>query len=110
MKVVVYGIQACERKFLATANQKKHHITLIANPLTEETMFYAAGKEAVIVTANLPVSAKMAIQLTQMGISHLLTRALCTDESEARVLQAMATLVIGQLDELENNDEHHDPR
>ena len=98
MKVVAYGIQACEREFLATANQKKHDITLIANPLTSETLFYAAGKQAVIVIENAPISAELAVRLTEIGVKHLLTRALCTDEGEAQLLQNMAIDIISQLD------------
>ncbi|MEO5891300.1 MAG: hypothetical protein ABIQ31_13690 [Ferruginibacter sp.] len=98
MKVVAYGIQSCEREFLATANQKKHDITLIGNPLTEETLLYAVGKQAVIVPENIPISTALTTRLAGLGIDHVLKRALCTDESEAIVLQEMAAEVIRQLD------------
>ena len=100
MKVVAYGIQSCEREFLATANHKKHDITLIGNSLTEETLFYAAGKQAVIVTDDMNLSEELTTQLRLMGINHIISRELCTDESEPLILQEMATQVIRQLDML----------
>ncbi len=49
MKVVAYSIKSFEKEFLAKANQKKHDITLISNPLSPETTRYAEGKDAVVV-------------------------------------------------------------
>jgi len=100
MKVIAYGIQTCEREFLATANQKKHDITLIANPLSEATLFYAADKQAVIVTDEMTVADELAIRLSEMGVAHVLIRAHCTPESHASILQDMAANVIDQLDQL----------
>ena len=44
MKAVAYSIKPFEKEFLAKANQKKHDITLISNPLGIETVIYAKGK------------------------------------------------------------------
>jgi D-lactate dehydrogenase len=98
MKVVAYDVQSCEREFLATANQKKHDITLIGNPLTAETLFYAAGKEGVIIHECTEMSAEMVSKLALMGINHVVVRELCDQESEKNTLQNMAAKVIRQLD------------
>jgi D-lactate dehydrogenase len=98
MKVVAYEIQSCEREFLAIANQKKHHITLISNPLTKETLFYAAGKEAVIIHDDMDISAELVSGLAVMGINHVVTREMCDNDTEQSTIRNMAAEVIRQLD------------
>ncbi|MBS7563319.1 2-hydroxyacid dehydrogenase [Mucilaginibacter sp. Bleaf8] len=79
MKVVAYSIKSFEKEFLAKANQKKHDITLISNPLGPETAFYAEGKDAVVVFTNDNVSAPVVHQLADMGIKYIATRSAGTD-------------------------------
>ena len=68
MKVVAYSMVSYEKEYLAKANQKKHDITLIANPLSAETALYAEGKDAVIVFANYEPTDNVFKQLALMGI------------------------------------------
>jgi D-lactate dehydrogenase len=98
MKVVAYDIQSCEKEFLAIANQKKHDITLIGNPLTQETLFYAAGKEAVIIHDDMDISAELVTELSVMGIHHVVVREMCDNETEKSAIRNMASEVIRQLD------------
>ncbi|MEO6149977.1 MAG: 2-hydroxyacid dehydrogenase [Mucilaginibacter sp.] len=79
MKVVAYSIKNFEKEFLAKANQKKHDITLISNPLSPETAIYAEGKDAVIVFTNDDVSATVINKLADMGIKYIATRSVGTD-------------------------------
>jgi len=79
MKVVAYSIKAFEKEFLAKANQKKHDITLISNPLSLETAAYAEGKDAVIVFANDDVSAPVINRLADLGIRYISSRCTGTD-------------------------------
>lgn len=79
MKVVAYSIKAFEKEFLAKANQKKHDITLISNPLSLETAAYAKGKDAIIVFANDDVSAPVINRLADLGISYISARCTGTD-------------------------------
>ncbi|WP_345954429.1 2-hydroxyacid dehydrogenase [Mucilaginibacter sp. PAMB04168] len=79
MKVVAYSIKSFEKEFLAKANQKKHDITLISNPLSLETTLYAEGKDAVIVFTNDDVSAPVIEQLAAKGIRYIATRSTGTD-------------------------------
>ncbi len=79
MKVVAYSIKSFEKEFLAKANQKKHDITLISNPLSPETAIYAAGKDAVVVFTNDNVSAQVVNQLADLGIKYIATRSAGTD-------------------------------
>lgn len=79
MKTVAYSIKPFEKEFLARANQKKHDITLISNPLGPDTLTYAAGKEAVIVFTTDDVSAPVMEKLAAMGIRFITTRSAGTD-------------------------------
>jgi len=79
MKAVAYSIKPFEKEFLAKANQKKHDITLISNPLNSDTAAYAAGKDAVIVFTNDEVSSKVIDKLAALGIKYIVTRSVGTD-------------------------------
>src|SRR5258708_18745410 len=79
MKVVAYSIRSFEKEYLAKANQKRHDITLISNPLNIETANFAEGKDAVIVSPNDEVSAGVIEKLTELGIKYIVTRSVGTD-------------------------------
>lgn len=79
MKAVAYSIKPFEKEFLAKANQKKHDITLISNPLNIETAIYAEGKDAVVVFTNDDVSATVVDKLAELGIRYIVTRSVGTD-------------------------------
>jgi D-lactate dehydrogenase len=75
MKVVAYSVKPFEKEYLAKANQKKHDITLISNPLSVETVAYAAGKNAVIVCAQDDVSAAVIEKLAALNIRFIVSRS-----------------------------------
>ena len=79
MKVVAYSIKPFEKEFLSKANQKKHEITLISNPLSIDTTIYAEGKDAVIVFTNDDVSAMVIEKLANLGVKYIATRSAGTD-------------------------------
>jgi len=79
MKAVAFSIKPFEKEFIAKANQKKHDITLISNPLNFETAAYAAGKDAVIVFTNDDVSSKVIDKLATLGVKYIITRSVGTD-------------------------------
>jgi lactate dehydrogenase-like 2-hydroxyacid dehydrogenase len=83
MKVVAYNIKTFEKAGLADFNHRKHRITLISNPLGEETVAYAAGKDAVIVSDNDIVSAPIINKLADMGIRYISTRSVDMDHIDA---------------------------
>jgi lactate dehydrogenase-like 2-hydroxyacid dehydrogenase len=88
MKTVAYSIKPFEKESLARANQKKHDITLISNPLGLDTLTYATGKDAVIVAAGDEVSAPVLEKLAAMGIRFITIRSAVTDhiDKEAAAL------------------------
>lgn len=75
MKAVAFSVKPFEKEYLAKANQKKHDITLISNPLGVDTAIYAEGKNAVIVTEEDDLSAPVAEQLAALGIQFIVTRS-----------------------------------
>lgn len=79
MKAVAYSIKPFEKEYLAKANQKKHDITLISNPLGPDTAIYAEGKDAVIVFTNDDVSATVIEKLAALGVKFIVTRSAGTD-------------------------------
>ena len=80
MKAIAYNTEPFEKEFLAKANQKKHDITLIANPLSDDTINYAAGKEAAIVFTNDGISTSFIEKLAGLGIKYIVT---CCSETNA---------------------------
>jgi D-lactate dehydrogenase len=79
MKAVAYSIKSFEKEYLAKANQKKHDITLISNPLGPDTVIYAKGKNAVIVFTNDDVSAEVVKKLSDLGVQYIVTRSVGTN-------------------------------
>jgi lactate dehydrogenase-like 2-hydroxyacid dehydrogenase len=88
MKVVAYNIKPFEKEFLAKANQKKHDITLIANPLGPDTIEYAEGKDAVIVFTNDDVSEWVIKRFAHIGIKYILTRSVDTSHIDKEAAAA----------------------
>jgi lactate dehydrogenase-like 2-hydroxyacid dehydrogenase len=78
MKVIAYSVQPYEKELLAKANQKKHDITLIFNSLNLETVVFAAGKLAVVVSASDDVSAEIISKLSELGIKYITMRSVST--------------------------------
>jgi lactate dehydrogenase-like 2-hydroxyacid dehydrogenase len=76
MRVIAYSIRSSEKEPLAIANHKKHEITLISNSLTPETVFYAEGKDAVVVFTDDDVSALVVNMLADLGIKYIATRSI----------------------------------
>ena len=75
MKVVAYSVKPYEKESLAKANQKKHDITLIFNSLSLDTIMFAAGKQAVIISVTDEVDREVMDTLAAMGIKYITTRS-----------------------------------
>lgn len=79
MRVVAYNIKSFEKEPLAVANRKKHEITLISNPLNDDTAPFAAGKVAVVVTKEDDLSDHVIRKLSELGVKYIATRSVSTD-------------------------------
>ncbi len=75
MKAVAYSVKSFEKEYLAKANEKKHDITLISNPLCAETVSFAEGKDAVVVFTNDDLSAPVIKKLKELGVKYIATRS-----------------------------------
>ncbi|MBS1524432.1 MAG: 2-hydroxyacid dehydrogenase [Bacteroidetes bacterium] len=76
MRVVAYSIKPFEKEYLVRANQKKHDITLISNPLSIDTAMYAEGKDAVVICPNDNASAPVINKLAGLGVKYIATRSM----------------------------------
>lgn len=96
MKVVAYSIKRFEKEPLAIANHKQHEITLISNCLSPETVSFATGKEAVVLTTEDHVSAEVMGRLAELGVKYIATRSVSTDhidlEAAARYKMKVAAV------------------
>lgn len=79
MKAIAYSIKNCEKELLVRANKKKHDITLISDRLTEETISYSRGKDAVLVFACDDLSDVMLTELKKLRVKYIVTRSTGTD-------------------------------
>lgn len=84
MKAIAYNIQADEKEWLVLANYKKHDITIIANSLTDDTLSFAAGKEALLVFNNDDLSETMIMGLKDLGIKYIATSSTQTDHLDLK--------------------------
>ena len=87
MRVVAYSVKSTEKQPLALANRKKHEITLIANSLAPETVYFAEGKDAVVVFSDDMVPASLVNSLADVGIKYIAT---CSTNS-SHIDQSAAT-------------------
>ncbi len=107
MKAVAYNIEPFEKEFLAKANQKKHDITLIANPLSHDTLNYAAGKDVVIVFTNDDISASVIEKLAGLGVKHIVTccpKAKTIDQTAALTYGIKISIIPSDLLHKKTND------
>ncbi|AMR33986.1 hypothetical protein A0256_22320 [Mucilaginibacter sp. PAMC 26640] len=95
MKVVAYSVRAFETEYFAKANNKKHDITLIANPLGLDTVHYAEGKEAIIMPEGSIPTEEVTRKLCEMGIKFIINRGTSDNPAD---LQLIAEQTIINLD------------
>ncbi|MBP2614928.1 hypothetical protein [Chryseobacterium jejuense] len=76
MKVIVYNINQEEKELLALANHKTHKITIITNPLNENTVHFAEAKDAVIIMSQEnQLSHSFILKLISLGIQYIILRS-----------------------------------
>lgn len=123
MKVIVYNINQEEKELLALANRKTHKITIITDPLNENTIHFAEAKDAVIIVHQVnQLSHIFTLKLISLRIPYLILKSKeeffidlsiikksgiqyhiikCSDSRMA------ASLIIETLDRWENCDQDH---
>ncbi len=79
MKAIFYSTKSAEKDLLIKANNKKHDLTLITNPLSTETCSYAKEKDAVFVFTNDDLTASVLNKLSSLGIKYIATRSVGMD-------------------------------
>lgn len=89
MKAIAYSIKPLEKTTLALANGKKHDLTLISNELNVNTVSYAQGKEAVIVSVYDILDDKMLEQIKNVGVNKIITRSNTTTHIDLKAATRM---------------------
>ena len=76
MKAIVYNINQEEKELLALANHKIHKITIITDPLNENTVHFAEAKDAVIIMSQEnQLSHSFILKLISLGIQYVILRS-----------------------------------
>jgi len=73
MKAVIYSVPGELTEAFAIANiQKKHNITLIADPLNPCTILFCKGKTAVVVCQSTEANEVIMQKFNEFGVKYLL--------------------------------------
>lgn len=88
MKAIAYSIKNCEKELLVLANEKKHDITFISDRLTEETVSYSKGKDAVLVFSSDDLSEPIIKDLKKIGVKYIVTRSTGMDHIDLAEAEA----------------------
>lgn len=123
MKVIVYNINQEEKELLALVNRKIHKITIITDPLNENTVHFAEAKDAVIIMhQENQLSHSFILKLISLGIPYLILKSkeeffidlpiIKNSGIQLRIIKCSdprlaASLIIETLDSWENRDQDH---
>jgi D-lactate dehydrogenase len=88
MKAIAYNITPKDKEWLILANYKKHDITIIANSLSEDTLGYANGKEALILFNEDPLNGSVINGLKEIGIKYIATSSFTTNHIDLEAATA----------------------
>ena len=75
MKAVVYSTKKFEKEFLTRANNKRHDLFFMTNRLSESTVDYAKGKDAVILFSGDVCNEKVIEKLAEYKIKYINIRS-----------------------------------
>jgi D-lactate dehydrogenase len=89
MKVIAYNVKPNEKEWLVLANYKKHDITIISNDLNEETLAFAQGKEALLLSKENPLDADLVAGLSSLGIKYIATTSFNTQHINLKAAAAV---------------------
>ncbi len=93
MKVIAYYVEVYEEALLRGANRDQHELTLLTDPLGEETAGKAAGCEAVLISGKDDASEAVLRKLGEGGVRFLVTRSAGTDHIDARAAERLGITV-----------------
>jgi len=94
MKAVAYSIKPHEKECLALANGKRHDLTLISNELNTQTVFYAKGKETVIISPYDILDRNLLWELKHAGVTNIVTRSRTTTHIDLNAAAQMRFRIV----------------
>ena len=93
MKAIAFNVEAYEEPLLRGANHDQHALTLLPDPLGEETAVRAAGCEAVLISGKDDASEPVLKKLGELGIRFVVTRSAGTDHIDAQAAERLGITV-----------------
>jgi len=93
MKVIAFNVEVYEEPLLRGANGDHHELTLLPDPLGEETAGKAAGCEAILISGQDDASEAVLNKLGEGGVRFIVTRSAGTDHIDARAAERLGITV-----------------
>ncbi|MGK7397429.1 MAG: 2-hydroxyacid dehydrogenase [Candidatus Cyclobacteriaceae bacterium M3_2C_046] len=89
MNVTIFSVKEFEKPYIKQANQERHHLNIVEEKLTEETVELAKDSDAIITFPTDRVSAEVLEQLKAFNIEYLATRSAGFDHIELDKARAL---------------------
>ncbi len=93
MKAIAFNVEAYEEPLLRQGNHGQHELTLLPDPLSEETAGQAAGYGAILISGKDDASEKVLRKLSELGIRFLVTRSAGTDHIDTQAAEKLGITV-----------------
>jgi D-lactate dehydrogenase len=93
MKAIAFYVEAYEEPLLRGAGHDQHELTLLPDPLGEETADRAAGHEAILISGKDDASAAVLEKLGALGVRFIVTRSAGTDHIDAEAAERLGITV-----------------
>jgi D-lactate dehydrogenase len=93
MKVIAFNVETYEEPLLREANHDQHELTLLPDPLGEETASRAAGYEAILISGKDDASEAVLKKLGDLGVKFVVTRSAGTDHIDAGAAERLGITV-----------------
>ena len=74
MKAIAYSIQNREKVSLVKANSKRHEFLFISNDLNETNLYFAIGKDVLILFKIETLNSDLLKQIKRIGIKLIISR------------------------------------
>jgi len=93
MKVIAFNVETYEEPLLRGANQDRHELTLLPDPLGAETAHRAAGYGAIVVSGQDDASEPVLKKLGELGVRFMVTRSAGTDHIDTEAAERLGITV-----------------
>jgi D-lactate dehydrogenase len=93
MKAIAFNVETFEEPLLRQASHGHHQLTLLPDPLSEETASRATGYEAILISGKDDASENVLNILSESGIRFIVTRSAGTDHIDTEAAEKLGITV-----------------